>query len=428
MANENKNVDEKSVEVVNDGVLTSKNKSGIYIVVGLLILIVIGIILFIIFLKPDNKKKPENINNNNNSDNNVEVPTFSDDVIVDDSIEVENKIIYIYQKGYADRGPIAYTYECESESCDLKITEKGFILYDEDVVKYREMTTYEYEQINNSEVSPVGSKLDTDGFVEVKSVYDGVEDDSYCDYLCSVYYINGKLYEFKRDDVEELILFDEEVILYNGDMNIVFNLKLKKVLISGEPDYIVHKKVNDFYIFSPEYSDSHYINCNNAEKLVSFGNSTNYYVNEDKIYYIEEKKVMVMNNKKENVIYNNDGIEAIQILDDKLLYLNSDNILCIKNLLNDDYVYSTNIKMKNATYLFGLDDSVIELYEKDYTIIENDDFDSFKNKHYILDEEINQIKSCIKNENECDLVGLGYKITLDKEGKFISKEYYYNSY
>jgi hypothetical protein len=199
MENENKNVDEKSVEVVNDDVLTSKNKSGIYIVVGLLILIVTGIILFMIFLKTDNKKKPENINNNNNSDNNVEVPTFSDDVIVDDSKEVENKIIYIYQKGYADRGPIAYTYECESESCDLKITEKGFILYDEDVVKYREMTTYEYEQIYNSDVSPVGGKLDMAGFEEVKSVYNGDVDEEITfasSSLGKLYIIDNILYKF----------------------------------------------------------------------------------------------------------------------------------------------------------------------------------------------------------------------------------------
>lgn len=472
MENENKNIDEKNVVVVSDKGLTSKNKSGIYIVVGLLVLIIVGSILFAFFLKPDKNKGNENINNNNNNNNgynngnNIEVPTFSDDVIVDDSVEVEDKIIYIYQKGYADKGPIAYTYECESESCDLKVTEKGFILYDEDVVKYREMTIYEYEQIYNSEVSPVGGKLDKNDFVEVESIFDNarfsgymkkIDDLSFFEYvfeesniLYKVYNIENKLYYVSGDitTFSEYKFNDNESYVVSGDFVIgtsfIYDYKTKIIVIVDElrTDYDPVKlgKIDNFTYFyvsdiGATYEFTYYTFYDkNYENMYTIYTRNGFYINNNLLYYIDYNlNLNIVNDKGEKVYYDNTNMNALRIFEDKVIYFDNDNILKVKSLINDEILYSSDIKLegfnKNFDYnIIDLDDGY-EIYYDNTFIIDEEKFDEFRKKQNITDKQISLIKKCLSDYETCDIMyKLGYKIKLNKKGELISKNYYVEVY
>ena len=200
---------------------TKKESSNVKSIVIILILfiILVGAGVYGLFLVSKEESNSNKDNNNEITDNNIqeEVPTFNDDVVdeeVNDNVEIENNIINIYQKGYAEKGPIAFTYECKSEDCDIKVIDKGFILYDEEVVKYREMTSYEYEQINNSEISPIGSKLDMDGFVEVESVADDNEDMVAWE-LSKIYLIKDQVFSFNDESDYILKLVTDEILFYS---------------------------------------------------------------------------------------------------------------------------------------------------------------------------------------------------------------------
>ena len=183
-----------------------KNKIGIYIVGGILLLLIIGIIIFR-FLTSDKNNDDNNIIDNTTLSDDA---TKSDDVIKEDTnVNKNGNELYIYQKGYSGMAPIAFTYECKSDNCNLYTTNKGFVLFDEDKVLYREMTQYEYEQINNSDVSPNGEELDGDGFslvdyfrnfIYLENYYDDVNSNHYIynfeEYNDYIYLKSNTPYEF----------------------------------------------------------------------------------------------------------------------------------------------------------------------------------------------------------------------------------------
>lgn len=451
MENENKNeIIQSNVIHENNTANTSnesddKKKHSKFIIIGLIVFLLLIVICVVYFIftsnnKSDNKDDEDYVNNVTQSDE-YENDGIIDDVD-DDNVEIENNIINIYQKGYAENGPIAFTYECKSENCDIKVIDKGFILYDEEVVKYREMTSYEYEQINNSEISPIGSKLDMDGFAEVYSIADGSDEHYLYDYLYYIYYIDGKLYEFGDvdNDINNLILIDDEVMLCEASVDVVYNLKLKKIITSSEPDYLDFKKVNDFYLFAlGSDSGNYYVICNNEQFINAVYVHNGYYIYQDVIYYItydgyesfSYAKLSAVNSKNEKISYNTDGIKPIHIFNDKLIYLNENNILSVKNLLNDENIYSTGIKMDNAILLESYND--FKIFEIDNSVLNDAEFDEYRKTQNISNEEFDMIKKC-KIDNMCEDVNeyscysSGYLITLDKNGKYVSKDYYLSAF
>lgn len=427
---------------------TKKESSNVKSIVIILILfiILVGAGVYGLFFV---RKEESNSNKDNSeiTDNNIqeEIPTFSDDV-VDEEVDnnIEGKVINIYQKGYAEKGPIAFTYECNSENCDLKVTDKGFILYDEDVVKYRDMTSYEYEQINNSEVSPIGSRLDMDGFDNLEPLFDGdekifkISNEFYILHynnslkkVISTYnnYVenNGSSYFI----IDNLILYNGRIYDYVNKKNIYFEDDIFNSVRSGT-------KKGKFYIFDV-FSSVIIVGAdlNGINISYSYSNpwvddkdyiSNNVYVNDDKCYYIDnttdKREITVINSKNEKLLYDNVGIYPLYIFDDKLIYLDKDGFLSVKNILNDNNIYKTDIKLKNA-YLVGVKEG-FQIFEIDNSVLNDEIFEQYRKDKNVSDKEINEIKKCINDVNECKefCYMVGNIINLDKDGKFISKEYY----
>ena len=139
-------------------------KDNILIIVGIIILVIIAVVIVFYKLNKNNTKKA----NSNTVTISDDISTTLDDTQIDKNTEKKGNTVYIYAKGYADIAPIAFTYDCKSENCEIITTEKGIILYDDNNVKYRELTQYEYEQIYNQEISPSGEKLDSGDFKKIE--------------------------------------------------------------------------------------------------------------------------------------------------------------------------------------------------------------------------------------------------------------------
>lgn len=410
---------------------TKKESSNVKSIVIILILfiILVGAGVYGLFFV---RKEESNSNKDNSeiTDNNIqeEIPTFSDDV-VDEEVDnnIEGKVINIYQKGYAEKGPIAFTYECNSENCDLKVTDKGFILYDEDVVKYREMTSYEYEQINNSEISPIGSKLDMDGFEEVESLYN----------TSNIYNINDKFYilDSKMMLLENYLIEEIEgygacveidnLILSKGylydsvNKNIFVDVYHSEVTLRD----VVHNKIGSRYYYIYAYDSScpcytSYIYDIYRKEVSIYIPFSTYFV-DNQLYFIDNSKVYILENDNDKSLFIDDiNLNPKYIIDGNVIFLNKENNLIIKNISNGQ-ITDDNIKVNNLHY-----DDYNGLLDLDLSVLDNDDFDEFRKAKNISDDTMIRLRNCKNDEDSCDLYYLvGYKINLNKNGG-VSKEYY----
>lgn len=423
-----------------------KSKFVIFLVV-IFILSLIGVLGYFIYI---NRDKIFNKLGNvvDNMDSLVDVENDDNDnsggtIVSTSSDDVEEKILNVYQKG--SDSVVVFTYKCKDIYCDIEVTKDGFILYDEDKVYHRDMTAYELEQINNTEKTPTKSELSFNGFKEVEKLFD----ESYSDII---YNIDEKIYilndsdmlltydEYRNKDmgsifiIDNLLLFYGRIYDYINDKMIYFEEDIFNSIFSGY-------KNGEFYIFDVF---SNVIIVGSDLKGASFSGShlrpwvedreyirNNIYIHNDKCYYInnvsKKKEISVIDSKNEKWTYNNDGITPVYIFDDKLIYLDKEGILSVKNLLDDNNIYKTDIKLKNA-YLVGVEEG-FQIFEMDKSVLENEDFDEYRKYENINNEEFSKIKKCINDsdscENSCYMVG--NMINLDKEGKFISKEYYLTS-
>ena len=418
-----------------------KNKIGIYIVGGILLLLIIGIIIFR-FLTNDKNNDDNNIIDNSTLSDDV---TKSDDVIKEDTnINKNGNELYIYQKGYSGMAPIAFTYECKSDTCNLYTTNKGFVLFDEDKVLYREMTQYEYEQINNSDVSPNGEELDGDGFslvdyfrnfIYLENYYDDVNSNHYIYNLDDEYFFLTKLnngsnnfYNFdsycnKLSKTSDC-LYEEKILFYKEN---IYDLKNNKIIDDFENyEYFLYKdeakKNGSFYQvkYSNDAMLSNYVIYNsNFERIY---NGAHFYINDDYIYYIENNKIVVKTNDNMIVDYDNFDNLSLMIENEMLLYLDKDSKLCVKNLKTGTDVYNSEIVVeKNDVFLFlkGEDNNFYISYV-DYDVFDDNAFRDYVNKFEdgiysdVFDYSVDELKNNYY---------VGYKIILNEKGEYLSKEY-----
>ena len=431
----NKEIDSNINEekIVNDVSFDEKKKnikSVIFIVLFVIILIGIGIYgLFIIDWEDDSKvsNNDENVNIDDELEDEEDVvSTFSDDVVrEEENNSFDGKVINIYQKGYAENGPIAFTYECKSEDCDLRVTDKGFILYDDEVVKYREMTTYEYEQINNSEVSPVGAKLDMTGFEEVESVYDkrDIENYEYATVWDDVYIIENQIYLY--NSYNEILQTYTEYRRLETDLNVAI---IDNYILSGSClyDYLNKKVIDCFGETGFTTANSNYGKIGNVYYFITYSSAcpcyeyfvynanTNElksnvtYISNDingQIYYMEyindEIKVYLVSEVGETNVYTvNVDIGKIHIFKNKMAYLDKENKLNLRDLNTGDF---SQYDMSNNTYgelssveIIGINDNEIEVYVGDYSVYED------KTKRQSAKEQSKEIKDNIPSDMELE--------------------------
>ena len=416
-----------------------KSKFVIFLII-LVVLSLIGVCCYFIYINKDKifNKIDDVVDNidglvdvdsdDENTLNKSEASTSSD--------EVEEKILNVYQKD--SDSVVVFTYKCKKSNCDLVVTKDSFILYDEDKVYHRDMNAYELDQINNIEKTPTKSELSFNGFEEVKSIY---EDNSseFTDedkamivpYMKKLYIIESELYKFGdiSNNIEKFALIDEEVLFCRGDVGFLYNYKEKKIISFGEQGYSDYKKVNDFYLILYHEGDGskHYEVYNNLEQIEFISFSEGYHIDNNKLYYLSydenngEKIVKIINSKNEKFDYDNEGIKPIYIFDGKLMYSDKDNVLCIKNILNNELIYKSEVKIKNGVILEYNDG--FKIFESDHSVIDESDFEEFIKNENIDNEKYNLIKKCVLNDKNCN-DDVGYIINLDKDGKFLSKEYH----
>lgn len=418
-----------------------KSKFVIFLIV-LVVLSLIGCCCYFIYINKDKifNKIDDVVDNmdglvdvdsndeENNDSNKSDVSTSGD--------EVEEKVLNVYQKD--SDSVVVFTYKCKKSNCDIVVTKDSFILFDEDKVYRRDMSSYELDQVNNVEKTPTKSELSFNGFEEVKSVYDE-NSSEFSDedkkiivpFVNKLYIIENELYKFGdiNNDIEKFDLIDDEVLFCRGDIGFLYNYKEKKIISFGEQGYSDYKKIDDFYLILYHEGDGseHYEVYNNLEKIEFISFSDGYHIDNNKLYYLSydenngEKIVKIINSKNEKFDYNNEGIKPIHIFDGKLMYSDKDNVLCIKNILNNELIYKSEVKVKNGMIIEYNDG--FKIFESDHSVIDEVDFEEFIKNENIDNEKYNLIKKCVLNDENCN-DDVGYIINLDKDGKFLSKEYH----
>ena len=415
----------------------NNSKGPMLIIIAILLVVTVLGVMYI-------KNNRDLIPKPNISTNSDDIITKSDDVSsMSDDNTLNDNVVYIYAEGFADNGPIAFTYNCLSNDCNIITTEKGLILYDEGKVQYRKLTQYEYDQIYNSD-SPVGEKLDKDGFEEIKRF----KFDSKIQTENEIYIINNQGYIVDNKTLKSFDEYNKQ--LYDGKLK-EFTIIDNIVYIEGILyDYKNNKKITELNTISPvgEYGKkgkfyyfqifedevSMYLIIDDTLNYTNVINDFGINIDDDKVYYIEFVmgsgfEVNVINNKNEKIEYEKENINsALYIYDDNLLYLDKENNISVKKLLNEKILYNSNVKCENCTA--EKTDAGFELFQVDTNIINNEDFDKFRKSKNITDDEMFSVKSCIENRDTCELQGydIGYLIKLDKEGKYLSKEYYIKIY
>lgn len=415
-------------------------KDNIIIIIGIIILLIIiaAVVFYTISKKDTINDKP---NDNNNS-----IVTKSDEEEVKNNIEKKGDTLYIYAEGYADMAPIAFTYDCKTENCDIVTTEKGIILYDENQVQYRELTRYEYDQIYNNE-SPTGEKLDSNGFEfvtpkirissneipELKSninIYE-IDNNRYVEsYDIFIKYDNYKGEPFK--------IIEDKVII----MSYIYDYQ-KYQVTNVCPGTVIDdiKKVGSFYILEYSYHDPQYSIYDEKldTNIASINFASSYYIKDDILYYVDNGVINVVDKNNKKIEYDSKNITAVSISDNKLLYLDKENNINIRNLETNEEFYNSDIKVpRYSEYVsfrdvrhFIKDDNGYKIAYRDYSVVDNSDWEPFIRKAYSdeidLDEMITTMKSCRKNINECKESAYyftGYEIKIDNNGQLVSKNYY----
>ena len=430
----------------DDGFWEEKNnKAPMLIIVAVLLALAVGGYIFVTKFMTETPT-------NNPSTKSDDVTTKSDEATISDDIVNENSNrIYIYAKGFADNGPIAFTYDCVSTNCNIITTEKGLILYDEEKVQYRELTTYEYDQIYNSD-SPTGEKLEKDGFkdivptriFEIKNVYSEELESTHNIYkIENINYFTVKqeglenIYDFEDycEYYEGKCIFEKQLIAYD---NQIYHLEKDEIIHELEDQYIEEMKKDGSFVEIKFVSESNFFELvlNESNKIVlnTYENGIKtFYIKNEQIYYVKDNKVIVEDYNGNKVDYDNTNIKAVRINEAMLLYLDEDNHMNVRNLNTGQDVYNSMIVTKVE---------LIEMFDyseedKEYTIVYND-YDVLKTDEWYnsLDEEespkeeldIDEIKNCT-NDNfmedvSCRDYVIGYRITLDNNGKYKSKENY----
>lgn len=433
-----------------------KNKTGLYIVAGVFLLLIVFVITFrTLYSRDNNEGNTPIINNSTLSDD----ATASDDK-TDTIVDKKGNELYIYQKGYSDMAPIAFTYECKSENCNLFTTEKGFVLYDEDKVQYREMTQYEYEQINNSDKSPNGEELDKDGFKEATSVLTGAsfsgsvknecDDcnlDNYKDSnLNNVYEFDNHLYYLLNDEFNTIEYFKEKnndiflydsIIFFNGT-SLVYDYEKKQIIFDVDKMYEVGIELGEEKSIKTDYFTILYVNdaylTYDFPFYIAFDNNYNsynfvyefdgFYYNEKLLYFIDENNLNVIDSEGNSVKYDNTNMKSLFIFDDNVAYLDENNILKVKNI-NSNKIKESNFKVKNFEgYNVSRKDNEILLYIHDDSVIEESEFDNFRIQNNISDNDFNKLKKCINESCDDYLYEIGYVIKMNKSGEVLSDDYH----
>lgn len=419
-----------------------KSKFGIVLLI-IFILVLIGVGCYFAYIYGDkifnkfgnvvdNMDALVDVNKDDNNDR-ENISTSSDDL-------VEDKILNVYQKD--SDSVVVFTYQCKSSDCDIEVTDGSFILYDEDKVYHRDMTAYELEQINNTEKTPVKSELSFNGFEELKSLVEGEEyvNDETSDFgnLFVLYEIENIIYIINNNEILSLDNYNKKYTSerckggYKIEDIIVldcysYNYKEKKEINFTDSlafTVLNYGYKNGFYYFYTDTSegDHIYVFDSLGKKVVMVGS---FYINDDKLYYEEfTGEINIMNNKGEILSYDNDEGKVLAIFNDKFIYLNKENILVVKNILNDEYIYNTNIKVDNPVILNT--NNGVELLETDYSVLDDEEFDKFRKEQNISDVDIKDIRDALISEEEDNWIPyvVGYVIKLDKDGKFISKDFY----
>ena len=439
--------DSKSENVNITNQTSNKKSKKIIIVIGIIILIVTILFVLSFILKDRNSN-----NSNNNKDNNDDLQnnigenvtsTDSDDGYIssptDKEVEDKNQK-YIYNK---NNNFIVFKYKCISENwnCDLKVIDKGIIIYDDDKVRYRDFTTQEYNKIN-SDKEVESEELSLDGFKEVELLndkinYDSILEEEGC--LPNLYIINNKLYvdRIGLESVDELInqSFAEKMdnfIIFGSTIYDYKNNKEISRLCEESEELYDYGKIGNYYYFlfyDDGYYWKEYILLNKYSEIVQ-SDIDSLYFDGDKIYYIknESEGIKILNDKEEIISYKLEGLTPLYIFGDKLIYKDNENMLGVKNLLSDENVNKLNIKIDSYSipFQYPLNKDSLEIIAEDYSLLDNKEFDDFRKKEGITDDEIKEVKKCIQDEDSCNLYGgytIGYKIKLNKEGKIVSKNY-----
>ena len=418
------------------------SKAPMLIVIALLLAIGVGVY---IFLTKYQTKKPTP----NDTPNNINTPsdeaTKSDDVVNSNG----NKV-YIYAKGFADEGPIAFTYDCVSEYCDIITTEKGVILYDEDKVQYRILSKYEQEQIFNSD-SPAGGPLDKEGFKEIvptrifelEDLYEEEKEQIHNLYKIEKenYFVvnetkeqNKSLYIFKDycEFYKDKCLSENQLIAYNEQL---YNLKTDTIIHELKDHNIYKLDIKQNFVVV-EFKDSftYYLILNEKYNPVlnTYENGIkSYYLKNDQLYYIKDNKVFIETAKSEKIDFDNTNMTSLAIDGSMLLYLDNDNHMIVRDLNTNNDVYNSEIKTKIDLFVgFSQNTEGYSIVYTDYDALKTDEWYNSIDKDVMTDDfDVNSVKQCTnenyKDNSNCTQYVIGYKIKLDKEGKYLSKESYF---
>ena len=446
-----------------------KSKFVIFFIV-VFILLLIGVICYFVYVNRDKifNKIDDVVDNmdglvdveNSDKDNSsgVVTPTSSDDV--------DEKVLNIYQKD--SENVVVFTYKCKSTDCDIEVTKDGFILYDEEKVYHRDMTAYELEQINNTDKTPAKSELSFSGFEELNSIFD---DAVLSEYMKKTYSDSEDFLKFCLESVKERNIFDisdnfyilsnneiqtlDEYSKYSSDKifvkdtfilstSFIYDYKKSKVVFLDEEEsiYFDNEKLgkvsnfNFFYVSDvgrtyDDVSRFYLIFDDNYVNGYFVYKKNNFYIKDDILYYIDDFKVIKANSKGEKLSFDNTNINALFIFDDKFIYFDDNETLKVKNLIDGELLYDSNVELKNIkgsdefSYMVNSLNEGFILKYTDKLIITNEDFEEFRKKQNITDSQLLNIKKCINNYEECNMsYDLGHKIILDKDGKFVSNEYY----
>lgn len=448
---------EEMQEIKNEEIENNKEKNNKFLIFVIALIILIILILgYLIFRRlqkeTTNQKDPI-------------LSTKSDDATISDGEEsADGNELYIYKQGFADMPPIAFTYKCKSNVCDIRIEEKNILLYDNNEFKYREMTSYEYTQIYDSEVNAVGEKLDTTDFELVGPVYNpktalykNGTDKSYMEdsYLTKIYNVKENLYYFYDDKIKTIEEYNNSSVMeeyedesirvvdnYILGETVVFDYVKNELVYCAEHfiRYSIHKNEGDYNIFyledTGEDNGPIYYIIDKNNKVYYIDEDEGYYVKDNKLYYIEtsneKNQVVLIDSASKNLNYNNDGIIPIFIYEDKLMYVDKDKTLKLKNIVSNSIIHNYELKLNHKEYLeFYLNKenkNEIEFTFNDCSIVENEDFDAFLQKENISKDIISSLEDKTCN---CSLgiEGIiGYQMKFNSEWKLISKDYIFEIY
>ena len=162
-----------------------------------------------------------------------------------------------------------------------------------------------------------------------------------------------------------------------------------------------------------------------------------YVIKDDKLYYVEtnenNKEIKVYNSKSTKFEYNNTN-QPLFIVGERYIYVDKDNNLkandIVKNTIAEDFGVKVTLEKTENYYINRyLEDGIIFKYN-DYSVMKNDDFETFRKEQGITDEVYNEVKGCISDENNCEVYSytVGYTIKFDETGKYISKNYIFEVY